>query len=187
METLSSESTAAEISDATLLARIAAGDFPAFQTFHQRHAGRLAAFARRLSRDHDLAEDIVQEVFLAVWIRAETFRPERGDATGWLYSLARHRVIDHWRRTGKAEVCPLDGVQIAREDEEAERAFAVRQALSVLDSGPRRAIQMAYYEGLSYQEVARRLAVPEGTLKSRIRAGLRAMRSVLAERRPEAA
>lgn len=186
METLRSDRTASEMSDAALLARIAGGDFPAFQMLYQRHAGRLAAFARQHGRDGGLAEDVVQEVFLAVWTRAETFRPERGDAAGWLYSLARHRIIDHWRKSGRAEIQPLDGLQLAGEGEEPESAFAVRQALSILDSGPRRAIRMAFYEGLSYQEVARRLAVPEGTLKSRIRAGLLAMRSVLADRRQAA-
>ena len=170
----------AEATDANLLDRIARGDFPAFQLFHQRHVRRVAGYARQLSRDAALAEDIVQEVFLTVWTRATTFRPERGAAAGWLYTLTRNRLIDHWRKAeSSSETRSLDDVHLSGENGDRELALAVRQALAILDTGPRRAIEMAYYGGLSYQEAARRLDLPEGTLKSRIRAGLRALRGLL--------
>src|SRR5262249_54325160 len=91
-----------EIHDVDLLARIAAGDFEAFHLFYQRHSGRVLAFARRLVHDHpgsrDTAQDVVQEVFLALWRRAGTYRSDRGDVLGWLYALTRNKVIDAWRR-----------------------------------------------------------------------------------------
>src|SRR3569623_997793 len=71
--------------DAVLLGRIAAGDIDAFQAFYGRYAGRVLAYARQLSRHGDAAEDVTQEVFVAVWRRAASYRPERGDVTGWLY------------------------------------------------------------------------------------------------------
>src|SRR6187401_1601857 len=76
---------AGPVSDEQLLARIAEGDLGAFQTFHDRYAGRVAAYARQLGRDRHLEEDVVQEVFTAVWTRAASFNPARGDAAGWLY------------------------------------------------------------------------------------------------------
>jgi RNA polymerase sigma-70 factor (ECF subfamily) len=170
--------------DETLLARIADGDLAAFQTFHDRYAARVATYARQLSRDRQLDEDVVQEVFTAVWTRAASFNPERGDAAGWLYTLTRNKVIDLWRRSsrgGPAE--EIDDRRLPARREEDDLRLTLRQALSHVSPEQRRAIEMAYFDGLTYQETAQELELPEGTLKSRIRLGLRTMRSVLTQGR----
>ncbi len=169
-------------SDATLLARIAEGDLEAFQTFYGRHAGRVLAYARQLGhRGHcaDLVEDVVQEVFVAVWRRAASFRPDRGDPAGWLYTITRNKLVDHWRRQGEtAEPGEIDVLTLTEGDTEDLRV-TVRQALTRVAPDQRRAIEMAYFGGLTYEETARRLDLPVGTLKSRIRSGLKTLRTLL--------
>jgi RNA polymerase sigma-70 factor (ECF subfamily) len=176
--------TAGPPADEELLARIARGDLAAFQTFHNRHALRVEAFARQLGRDRHLAEDIAQEVFTSVWTRAASFNPARGDAAGWLYTLTRNKVIDLWRRGSKGgPAWEIDDRRLPARREENDLRVALRQALSQVPPEQRQAIEMAYFDGLTYQETAHELDLPEGTLKSRIRLGLRTMRSVLTQGR----
>ena len=171
-------------SDEQLLARIAEGDLGAFQTFHDRYAARVAAYARQLGRDRHLDEDIGQEVFTTVWTRAASFNPARGDAAGWLYILTRNKVIDLWRRNSKGGPAEeIDDRRLAARREEDDLRLTLRQALSQVPPEQRQAIEMAYFDGLTYQETAHELELPEGTLKSRIRLGLRTMRSVLSQGR----
>ena len=173
--------TPTQPADEALLARVAQGDVEAFHTFYQRHAGRVLAYARQLGRDDSIAEDVAQEVFTAVWTKAATFRPDRGDAAGWLYILLRNKLVDHWRRHGgrHGEELP-EGAAPAAVQERNDTRLIVRQALSRVDPGPREAIEMAYFGGLTYEETAGRLDLPVGTLKSRIRKGLQTMREMLA-------
>lgn len=177
-----STETPEETRDENLLAAIARGDLDAFQTFYERYAGRVLAYARRVSRGATFAEDVTQEVFTAVWMRAATFRPDRGGAPAWLYTLTRNKLVDHWRRAGGVvELEPLDHLQVAASDAEAgELRLAVQQALARVPPEQREAIETAFFGGLTYEETASRLALPVGTLKSRIRLGLRAMRAALA-------
>jgi RNA polymerase sigma-70 factor, ECF subfamily len=170
--------------DEDLLARIAHGDLGAFQTFHDRHASRVATYARQIGRDRHLDEDVTQEVFTSVWTRAASFNPARGDAAGWLYTLTRNKLIDLWRRSSKAgQAEEIDDRRLPVRREENDLRLALRQALSHVSPDQRRAIEMAYFDGLTYQETAHELDLPEGTLKSRIRLGLRTMRSVLTQGR----
>jgi len=172
-------------SDAILLGRIANGDLEAFQVFYGRYAGRILAYARRLGRHtaQDHAEDVVQEVFVAVWRRAASFRPDRGDPAGWLYSITRNKLVDHWRRLGAAvELDELDDGRLAGAEEAADLRLTVRQALSRVEPEQRRAIELAYFGGLTYEETAKRLELPLGTLKSRIRSGLKTLRTMLESR-----
>jgi RNA polymerase sigma-70 factor, ECF subfamily len=168
--------------DASLLAATARGDLHAFQAFYERHAGRVLAYARRIGQDPVLAQDVTQEVFLAVWTRAATYRPDRGGAPAWLYTLTRNKLVDHWRKSGKdGQMEALDdGCLPHPEHRDRDLALTLRQALSRVDPDQRWAIEMAYYGGLTYEEAAERLELPLGTLKSRIRVGLRALREVLA-------
>jgi RNA polymerase sigma-70 factor (ECF subfamily) len=167
-----------------LLARIADGDLGAFEAFHDRYSGRVATYARQLNRDRHLDEDIVQEVFTSVWTRAASFNPARGDAAGWLYTLTRNKVIDLWRRSSKGgRTEEIDDRRLAARREEDDLRLTLRQALSHVPPEQRQAIEMAYFDGLTYQETAHELDLPEGTLKSRIRLGLRTMRSVLTQGR----
>lgn len=166
-------------SDAVLLGRIAAGDIDAFQAFYGRYAGRVLAYARQLNRRGDAAEDVTQEVFVAVWRRAASYRPERGDVTGWLYTITRNKLVDLWRRAGEAsDLGELDD-RLAGAVEPGDLNLSIRQALSRVAPDQRRAIEMAYFGGLTYEETARRLELPLGTLKSRIRSGLKTLRSLL--------
>ncbi|HEV2854812.1 MAG TPA: sigma-70 family RNA polymerase sigma factor [Thermoanaerobaculia bacterium] len=180
-----SESTPAiaEPLDEELLAATARGDLDAFQAFYQRYAGRVLAYARRTGRDAALAEDVTQEVFTAVWTRAATFRPDRGDAPAWLYTLTRNKLVDHWRKLGRdREMETIEDLTVpAPVSEDRDLRLTLRQALSRVAPEQREAIEMAYYGGLTYEETAGRLALPVGTLKSRIRVGLRALRTVLGE------
>lgn len=173
---------AAEPRDASLLERVAAGDLEAFHLFYERYAGRVHAYVQQLSRSREGAEDVVQEVFLAVWRKAASFRPERGDAAGWLYTMTRNKLVDGWRRAGQGAeaVEALDFQRLpAERPETTELLLTVRQALARVAPDQRRAIEMAYFGGLTYEETADRLNLPLGTLKSRIRTGLRAMHGVL--------
>jgi RNA polymerase sigma-70 factor (ECF subfamily) len=165
--------------DAALLGRIAAGDIEAFQAFYGRYAGRVLAYARQLCRQGDAAEDVAQEVFVAVWRRAASYRPERGDVTGWLYTITRNKLVDLWRRTGEANDFGELDERLAGAAEPEDLNLSIRQALSRVAPDQRRAIEMAYFGGLTYEETARRLELPLGTLKSRIRSGLKTLRSLL--------
>jgi RNA polymerase sigma-70 factor, ECF subfamily len=177
--------------DASLLARIAEGDLEAFQTFYGRHAGRVLAYARHLGQrgqgrqSPDFVEDVVQEVFVAVWRRAASFRPDRGDPSGWLYTITRNKLVDHWRRQGETPETPgtpaiheIDPLSLL-EEEAGDLRVTLRQALARVAPDQRRAIEMAYFGGLTYEETARRLDLPVGTLKSRIRSGLKTLRTLL--------
>ena len=168
--------------DEILLAATARKDLDAFQAFYERYAGRVFAYARRLSRDAALAEDLTQEVFTAVWTRAGTFQPDRGGAAGWLYTLTRNKLVDHWRRSrGGTESQPIDDQRTPTSGGEGgDLRIILRQALARVAPEQRRAIEMAYFGGLTYEETAGRLALPVGTLKSRIRLGLRTLRTALA-------
>jgi RNA polymerase sigma-70 factor (ECF subfamily) len=170
-----------EAGDTTLLKRIAGGDIEAFQAFYQRHAGRVLAYVRQLSRNADLAEDVVQEVFVAVWRKAASFEAGRGDPCGWLYTVTRNKLVDLWRKRG--ETAGLDELSLQQIPAPAppgsELLLTLRQALDHVPTDQRAAIEMAYFGGLTYEETAERLRLPLGTLKSRIRSGLKTLRSVL--------
>jgi len=172
-----------EPDDESLLAAIARGDLEAFHQLYLRYAGRVLACARHLCRDAALAEDITQEVFTTVWTRAGTFRPDRGSAPAWLFTLTRHKLVDHWRRTGRgAETEALDDLRSpAQAPEDGALRLSLRQALAQASPEQREAIRMAFFHGFTYEETAARLALPLGTLKSRIRLGLRAMREVMSQ------
>ncbi len=169
--------------DETLLAATARGDFDAFHTFYERYAGRVLAYARRISRDAALAEDITQEVFTAVWTRATTFRPDRGGAPAWLYTLTRNKLVDHWRKLGRdGEMETIEDLTVpAPVSGDRDLRLTLRQALARVPYEQRQAIETAYFGGLTYEETASRLDLPLGTLKSRIRVGLRALRAALGE------
>jgi RNA polymerase sigma-70 factor (ECF subfamily) len=174
--------------DAALVTRIADGDREAFRLFYERYAGRILAYVRAIGRQRESAEDVVQEVFLAVWRKAASYRRDRGDVAGWLYTITRNRLVDRWRRKGGVvEERELDFDSLASTERGAEAAvvdLSVRKALSGLSVEQREALELAYFGGLTYEETAERLELPLGTLKSRIRAGLARMRTILSESAP---
>jgi RNA polymerase sigma-70 factor (ECF subfamily) len=175
--------TPTEPRDEDLLKGTARGDLASFHTFYQRHASRVTAYAQRLCGDATLTEDVAQEVFTAVWTRAGTYRPDRGGISTWLYALTRNKIIDLWRRSAR------NGPAEELDERWAAPVFAsagdlrltLRQALKRVAPEQRRAIELAYFGGFTYEEVAGHLDLPIGTLKSRIRLGMQKMRTVLEE------
>lgn len=172
-------------SDIELLQRVAVADREAFRQFYDRHAPQVLAYVRSLGRSRDASEDVVQEVFLAVWRKAGTYSPERGDVAGWLYTMTRNKVVDLWRKlpTGSDQSSEASLAALSERPEAESRVVSIslRKALADLKLEQRQALELAYFGGLTYEETAERLKLPVGTLKSRIRAGLALMRGVLSE------
>jgi RNA polymerase sigma-70 factor (ECF subfamily) len=175
--------------EAILLGRIVARDERAFEELHRRYAGPLYSLAVQVSGSDRSAQDIVQEVFATVWRDAARFDPERGAASSWLYSMARHKAIDHVRREVlvrrrtvevdlELEHAPDDVHDAAWRNLRRDR---VRAAMSELTALQRDAVELAFFAGLTHVEVAERLGVPLGTAKTRIRSGLLRLRDLLGD------
>lgn len=170
-----------------LIARVAADrDREAFGAIFRLFAPKVRSFALRRGAAGAQAEEVVQEVMLAVWRRAETFDPTRANLATWIYAIARNRMLDDLRRAS----VPLLGEDEAGEeaaeepDHEArldgERdAARLRRALADLPPEQSEVIRIAYYEGLSQRDLADRLGLPLGTVKSRTRLALDRLRSAM--------
>jgi RNA polymerase sigma-70 factor (ECF subfamily) len=187
-----------ECTDETLLAAIGAGDPNALGLLYDRYNRLANTVAYRVLGDHTAAEDTVQDAFLSVWRRAASFDASRGSARGWLLTIVRNAAVDR-RRGRHARVlqdAPLDDVafRLATDDEETFAAVAaaveatrVRDALALLPSEQREAIEMAYFGGLTHQEIADRTGAALGTVKGRMRLGLHKLRAALADMLPPVA
>lgn len=172
-------------SDIALLERIGSQDREAFRLFYERYAAKVLAYVRSLARGREVSEDVVQEVFLAVWRKAATYRRDRGDVPGWVYTITRNKLVDLWRRrpTGSDDT-GADASRLVADDRAGERAVlsvSLRKVLDTLRPEQRQALELAYFGGLTYEETAEKLELPVGTLKSRIRAGLALLRDRLSE------
>jgi RNA polymerase sigma-70 factor (ECF subfamily) len=175
--------------DEALLALVAHDDEDALAALYDRY-GRVAyGLALRIVRDPALAEDAVQEAFLTVWRTAGSFRSDRAKASTWILTLVHRRTVDLVRREERRRAAPLEGNEepdayAPATDEEVERSDRrriVQEAMRRLPDEQREALELAYYGGLTQSELAERLAVPLGTIKSRMFAGLRRLRDLLAE------
>jgi RNA polymerase sigma factor (sigma-70 family) len=176
--------------DTALHAGLLRGDERALAAAYDHAAGAVLGAALRVTRSRQAAEDITQQVFLDLWRRPDRFDPGRGALRSWLATIAHRRAIDHVRREearrareereqreGRARTVAVPSVEdVAEGILVAER---VRLALATLPESRRAPIELAYFGGLTYQQVARRLGVPEGTTKTRIRAGLRDLAAAL--------
>jgi RNA polymerase sigma-70 factor, ECF subfamily len=177
----------AHLSDEALVALVARGDEDALAELYDR-VGRVAyGLALRVLRDERHAEDAVQEAFLQVWRSAATFRAERAKASTWILTLVHRRAVDLVRREERRQADPLTddsaaGVGREETDEAAWLRFErerVQAALKQLPDVQREALELAYYGGFSQSELAERLGVPLGTIKSRMFAGLARLRELL--------
>jgi RNA polymerase sigma-70 factor (ECF subfamily) len=178
----------AHLSDEALVALVARGDEDALAELYDR-VGRIAyGLALRILRDERHAEDAVQEAFLQVWRSAATFRPERAKASTWILTLVHRRAVDLVRREERRQADPLTDDAAAtvegaeQTDEAAWLRFErerVQTALKQLPDNQREALELAYYGGFSQSELAERLGVPLGTIKSRMFAGLARLRELL--------
>jgi RNA polymerase sigma-70 factor (ECF subfamily) len=170
------------LGDRELLALVAQSDRAAFRELYDRHAPCLLAALRRLCPGTD-CEDLLQDVFLAVWRRSALYRPERGEPLTWLFAILRNKVIDYRRRIAARPRCeeldPERADPPAAPADPGDRRLVLEQALIGLRPDERRALEMTYFAGLTYEEAAATLEVPLGTLKSRISAGLRRLRDAL--------
>jgi RNA polymerase sigma factor (sigma-70 family) len=181
------DAAAREPSDEQVLEAVGHGDDDALGVLYDRF-GRLAyRLAFRILRDRALAEDAVQEAFLAVWRSADAYKRERAKPSTWILTVVHRRAVDIVRREQSRRGEPLE---IAPEptsgpaDEDAvlrDRRAAVQAALTELPGEQRQALELAYYGGLTQSELAERLGVPLGTVKSRMFAGLGRLRELLAE------
>jgi RNA polymerase sigma-70 factor (ECF subfamily) len=176
---------AVDTSDESLLARAAAGDHDALGALYDRF-GRVAyGLALRILRDERLAEDAVQDAFIAVWRQAPSFRPDRANARTWVLTFVHRRAVDLVRREERRRTEPLEPdaepatVSTAEAAELRERREAVQRALAQLPEEQRRPIELAYYGGFSQSELAERLGEPLGTIKSRMFTGLKRLRELL--------
>jgi RNA polymerase sigma-70 factor (ECF subfamily) len=174
-------------SDAVLVIAVSRFDERALAEAYRRHAGAVYALARRLLGDSTLAEEVVQEVFLRLWNQPDRFDPERGALRSYLLAQAHGRAVDLLRSEGArrrreerdARRTAEAGYDLEHEVLDMAVAERVQVAMGQLQENERRAIQLAYLGGHSYREVATILGEPEGTVKSRIRAGLKKMRGML--------
>jgi RNA polymerase sigma-70 factor (ECF subfamily) len=166
------------VSDASLIERAARGDVHAFAQIYDRHASTMLALARRILLSAGDAQDLLHDVFLEAWLSAREYDPQRGSLRVWLLVRTRSRALD---RRGRSLREQSANESLARGDAgsssratqpEPERQIAVRQALATLEPSARQTLELTYFEGLTALEVAARMGVPEGTVKSRLARGL---------------
>jgi RNA polymerase sigma-70 factor (ECF subfamily) len=160
---------------------MAAGDRAALDTLYERHASLLLGLALRIVRERREAEDLLHDVFLEAWRSAKDFDPKRGRVRTWLAIRMRSRALDLQKSARVSRNAGDSGLDLLMD--EADTASPdhgrVRRALAELATDQRRVLELAYFEGLSCTEIAERVAIPVGTVKSRIAAGLDRLRSRL--------
>ncbi len=176
-------------SDETLIQGFERNDIPALEEFYDRHHRLALAVAYRVLGDRQMAEDVVQEAFLAVWRQADTFRPDRGGGRLWFLSIVRHRAIDVTRgRAFARERLSLDEMYFEPRDPDVWQQVShrldrerIREALDDLPAEQRDAITLSYFGGFTHQEISIRMEVPLGTVKGRMRLAMQKLRSLLAD------
>jgi len=178
-----------EASDATLVVAIGRWRQDALAEAYRRHAGAAFALARRLLADRQLAEEVLQEVFLRLWNQPDRFDPDRGSLRSYLLAQTHGRSVDllrsetsrRRREEREARETAEHGTDIEREVMDHAVAEQVQEVVAGLPVEERKAIELAYFGGHTYRQVAVLLDEPEGTVKSRIRSGLRKMRVSMVE------
>ena len=173
-----------------LPARIAAGDQPALAEFYDASSAKVFGLAMKILADRTAAEEVTMDVYKQVWRRASTYDTERGTPGSWLMMLAKTRAIDRFRSSylergrqvplDQAAELPGDAATPEQYSADLERQRLVQEAMASLSAEQRQAIALAYYWGLSQSEIADRLQLPLGTVKTRMRLGMIRLREVLA-------
>ncbi|MBI4234212.1 MAG: sigma-70 family RNA polymerase sigma factor [Chloroflexi bacterium] len=178
-----------ELADLDLLALVGAGREEALEALYQRHARRVFTLAFGILRDRASAEEATEEVFLRVWRNASTYDTQRGQFTTWLLSIAHHRAVDLLRHrrasSGRDEEMPAEemqdpGIDLPERASESIEGEQVRRAMAALPPEQREVLHLAYFQGYTQSEIARRLGAPLGTVKTRIRLGIQKLREALA-------
>jgi len=166
--------------DVSLLWAMRSGDESAMVKLYDRYSSIVYAVALRVLGDTGAAEDVLQEVFMQLWRNPGVFDSSRGNLGAWLGVISRNRAIDSLRRrrpeTDVADVVISVEPDMAGEAERARAMEKVRGALGSMPAAQRSALEMAYFEGLTHTEIADKTGEPLGTIKTRIRSGLQALR-----------
>jgi RNA polymerase sigma factor (sigma-70 family) len=180
-----------EPSDEALLNAIAGGAVWAMESLYQRYSRILYSLAYRMVADHQVAEDLLQDAFLAVWRRAISYSPQTGAARSWLISILHHRTIDYLRkvrRQSSIQVAPLEEIELNESiaypdtwDEawQSVKSSHVRAALMKIPTEQRLVIELAYFQGWTHTEIAEGTQIPLGTVKARMRLGLLNLKQIL--------
>jgi RNA polymerase sigma-70 factor (ECF subfamily) len=176
--------------EASLISRIADGDESAFATLYGRLSSSLYGMAYRMMNDAKEAEDVLQEGFTYIWRRAGSYDPKRSTAFAWAVMIVRNKAIDRLRVRQRGErlreraeqsLIPQRDESSAEEPAFRERSAIVRSALQQIPREQREALELAFFGGMTHEEIADRLTTPLGTIKARIRRGLLKLRESLQE------
>ncbi|MGF7163065.1 RNA polymerase sigma-70 factor (ECF subfamily) [Rhodoligotrophos appendicifer] len=174
---------------ASLVANVAKGDREAFAQLFSHYAPRLKGFMMRKGVDADVAEELVQETMLAVWNKARLYSPGKGSVTTWIYTIARNLRIDRLRRQSAEIFYDIDDYDEASDEPSSEEELIrheqetqVADAIETLPKDQLDVISLAYVDDLSQAEIAERLEVPLGTVKSRMRLAYQKLREALGNR-----
>lgn len=171
--------------DGQLMRELASGSATAFEELYGRYSARASRVAWSVCRDESRAEEAVQEAFASIWRNRMAYRPEHGAVTPWLLSVVRNRAIDIARRDGKharrrADEGVIESLHgpggVAEQALARAEALRLRAVLNGLPIAQREAVTLAFYGELTYNEIARRLRLPDGTVKGRMRLALRKLR-----------
>jgi len=167
-----------------LLDRLAGGDHAALAEVYDRYAGLVNGLALRILRNAAEAEEVIQEVFLQIWRQAVRYDSTRGSAEAWICTIARTRALDRLRRRISRREDSSEALPSPTDIPRTVEVLAMHKALLSLSPDQRRALELAYYEGLTQSEIAERLGEPLGTVKTRIRTAMMRLRDVLAPAPP---
>ncbi len=182
-----------EPSDEALLNAIAGGAVWAMESLYLRYSRILYSLAYRMVADHQVAEDLLQDAFLAVWRRATSYSPQTGAARSWLLSILHHRTIDYLRkvrRQSTIQEASLEEIELHESiaypdtwDEawQSVKSSHVRAALMKIPTEQRLVIELAYFQGWTHTEIAEGTQIPLGTVKARMRLGLLHLKQILIE------
>ncbi len=174
-----------EQSDEALILAIAGGAVWAMEPLYQRYSRILYSMAYRMVSDHQIAEDLIQEAFLSVWRRAISYSPQSGAVRSWLISIVHHRTIDYLRSVRRRSVMKEATWEEVEQDDRAAvpdvwdeawrsiQSSQVRAALMDIPTEQRMVIELAYFQGWTHTEIAEGCLIPLGTVKARMRLGLK--------------
>lgn len=169
-----------------LLSATAQGDRLAFADLYRQTAGKLYAISLQMLRRRDLAEEAVQEAFVRIWHNAGDYQQEKGTVLTWMISIVRYRALDMLRATKSRRETGDEGLEEALDEQSPEQELyeqrdrvRIDRCMDRLDEGPRQAIEMAYFRGLTHTEVCDQMETPLGTIKTWIRRGLERLKRCL--------
>ncbi len=173
-----------QLSDEVLITAIAKGAVWAMEPLYQRYSRLMYSLAYRMVADHQVAEDLLQDAFLAVWKRATSYSPQSGAVRSWLVSIMHHRTIDYLRAVRRRSVMKEATLDEVERDESTAfpdvwdeawqnvQSAKIREALMNLPTEQRMVIELAYFQGWTHSEIAAGCQIPLGTVKARMRLGL---------------